>query len=236
MMLAWKQFPVVITAGYIIGFPADTPDSIRRDVEVLKYELPLDVVYFTYLTPLPGSEDHKNCVDQNIWLDPDLNHYDLNHFVTKHPLMSDAQWRGAYCDAWKSFYTFEHMTTILKRMVALGSNKKLTTINRLVWHREFPSLHDIHPLEGGLFRLLRRNERRPGLPRESRISFALYWAQQCVLAPVRMSMTYLVLRVKLRRILRDPNSRSWRDAAIMGGDESVGLDSINIVLRPLGPG
>jgi radical SAM superfamily enzyme YgiQ (UPF0313 family) len=214
MMMAWKKHPVVITAGYIIGFPNDTPESIRRDVEILKNDLPLDVVYFTYLTPLPGSADHKIHIENGRWLSPDLNRYDLNHFVTRHPLMSNEQWEEAYINAWKSFYSFRHMKTILKRMVALGSNKKLTTINRLVWHRDFPKLHNIHPLEGGLFRIIRRKDRRADYPTENRFSFSIYWLQQCLFAPLRMGMTYLLLRLNLWVIFRDSQSRKWRDAAI----------------------
>ena len=45
MFLAWKKHPVVITAGYIIGFPNDTRESILHDVEVIKRELPIDLVY-----------------------------------------------------------------------------------------------------------------------------------------------------------------------------------------------
>ena len=47
-------------AGYIIGFPADTPESLARAMEIIKRELPVDISEFTILTPLPGSEDHKN--------------------------------------------------------------------------------------------------------------------------------------------------------------------------------
>ena len=46
-------------AGYILGFPTDTPESIARDIEIIKKELPVDILEFFYLTPLPGSEDHK---------------------------------------------------------------------------------------------------------------------------------------------------------------------------------
>ncbi len=47
-------------AGYILGFPTDTPETIARDIEIIKKELPIDILEFFYLTPLPGSEDHKN--------------------------------------------------------------------------------------------------------------------------------------------------------------------------------
>jgi len=59
MILAWKKARVITYAGYILGFPADTAKSIREDIEIIKKELPLDILEFFCLTPLPGSEDHK---------------------------------------------------------------------------------------------------------------------------------------------------------------------------------
>src|SRR5271170_692629 len=59
MLLAWKVQGIITLAGYILGFPADTPQTIRRDIEIIKRELPLDGLEFFCLTPLPGSEDHK---------------------------------------------------------------------------------------------------------------------------------------------------------------------------------
>ena len=50
MFLAWKQYPVVITCGYIIGFPNDSYDAVMRDIEILKEELAVDT-----LLPDPGS-------------------------------------------------------------------------------------------------------------------------------------------------------------------------------------
>jgi hypothetical protein len=59
MLLAWKAQGIMTLAGYILGFPADTPETIRRDIAIIKKELPLDAVEFFCLTPLPGSEDHQ---------------------------------------------------------------------------------------------------------------------------------------------------------------------------------
>jgi radical SAM superfamily enzyme YgiQ (UPF0313 family) len=42
--------------GYILGFPTDTPETIARDIEIIKKELPIDIMEFLCLTPLPGSE------------------------------------------------------------------------------------------------------------------------------------------------------------------------------------
>src|SRR5262245_56079547 len=59
MLLAWKNAGAITTAGYILGFPFDTPESIREDIAIIQKELPLDILEFFCLTPLPGSEDHK---------------------------------------------------------------------------------------------------------------------------------------------------------------------------------
>ena len=61
MLLAWKEGRIVTYCGYILGFPGDTRESILHDIEVIKRELPVDLLEFFYLTPLPGSEDHKGC-------------------------------------------------------------------------------------------------------------------------------------------------------------------------------
>jgi radical SAM superfamily enzyme YgiQ (UPF0313 family) len=59
MLLDWKQAGIMTFAGYILGFPNDTPESILHDIDIVKRELPLDLLEFFILTPLPGSEDHK---------------------------------------------------------------------------------------------------------------------------------------------------------------------------------
>ncbi len=43
MLLAWKAQGILTFAGYILGFPADTVETIRRDIAIIQKELPLDV-------------------------------------------------------------------------------------------------------------------------------------------------------------------------------------------------
>ena len=59
MLQKWREHGAITCAGYILGFPGDTKESILRDIEIIKRELPLDILEFFFLTPLPGSEDHK---------------------------------------------------------------------------------------------------------------------------------------------------------------------------------
>ena len=110
MLLAWRRNKVVTYAGYILGFPTDTPESIARDIDIIKKELPIDILEF--LTPLPGSEDHKKLHLSGVPMDPDMNKYDLEHACTAHPKMSKDAWMKAYADAWSHYYTDEHVATV----------------------------------------------------------------------------------------------------------------------------
>ncbi|MGZ5460464.1 MAG: B12-binding domain-containing radical SAM protein, partial [Thermoanaerobaculia bacterium] len=92
MLLAWKQAKVITYCGYILGFPNDTLESILNDVRIIQRELPTDLIEFTCLTPLPGSEDHRKMYEAGLPMDVDLNRYDVNHVTIPHPLMSREEW------------------------------------------------------------------------------------------------------------------------------------------------
>src|SRR6266404_2251974 len=53
MFLAWRAQRVITYAGYILGFPGDTPEQIARDIRTVQQELPVDLLEFFILTPLP---------------------------------------------------------------------------------------------------------------------------------------------------------------------------------------
>jgi hypothetical protein len=170
MLQDWKRAGVITYAGYIIGFPNDTKETIRRDIEIIKRELPIDILEFFILTPLPGSEDHKVLYNKGVWMDPDMNKYDTNHVVTEHPLMSKAELEEAYRDAWLWFFTPQHMETVMRRAAACGVSAGKVMF-MMLWF--FFSIRHarVHPLDGGYFRLRFRKDRRPGVPRETMLRF-----------------------------------------------------------------
>ena len=105
LLLAFKNVGILTFAGYILGFPDDTAEAILHDVEVIKRELPIELLEFFYLTPLPGSEDHQRLHRAGIPMDPDMNKYDLNHRVTGHARMTPQEWDEVYRLAWQRYYT-----------------------------------------------------------------------------------------------------------------------------------
>jgi len=86
VFLAWRTQRVITYAGYILGFPGDTPERIARDIRTVQQQLPVDLLEFFILTPLPGSADHQQLYKNGVWVDPDMNKYELEHVTTGHPV------------------------------------------------------------------------------------------------------------------------------------------------------
>jgi radical SAM superfamily enzyme YgiQ (UPF0313 family) len=170
MLVAWKRAGVVTIAGYILGFPADTPASIRRDIQFVQREIPVDILEFFVLSPAPGSADHKRMYEGGTWIDPDLNKGDAEHVVTSHPRMSKEEWQAIYHEAWRLYYTDAHIETLVRRALACGM-KPVRLVQQIWAYSGIPRYEGLHPLQGGLIRRKRRADRRPGFPRDSALKF-----------------------------------------------------------------
>jgi radical SAM superfamily enzyme YgiQ (UPF0313 family) len=170
LLQAWHRAGVLTYAGYILGFPGDTPENIRRDLKIIQRELPIDILEFFILTPLPGSQDHQRLVRDGAVLDPDMNNYDTQHVTMAHPRMTKAEWEGIYREAWDLYYTDEHVATVLRRARLWGFDAKDMMGKLFAFHA--PVVYErLHPLEGGLIRRKPRRQRRPGLAVEHPLLF-----------------------------------------------------------------
>ena len=213
MLLAWKHAGVLTYCGYILGFPNDTPESILHDIRVIQKELPVDLLEFFYLTPLPGSEDHRNLHVAGAPMDPDMNKYDLNHAVSSHPLMSKTEWEKTYAQAWETYYTTEHIETILKRAMATGTSPGKAVLF-ISWFKGCIGIEGIHPLEGGFLRRKFRRDRRSALPLEPAVLFYPKYLVETLWKQVRWISLYTRLHRMYKRIERDPERQNYMDLAL----------------------
>jgi hypothetical protein len=214
MLQAWHNSGASTWAGYILGFPNDTRDSILRDMEIIKKELPLDVLELFILTPLPGSEDHQALWRQGVWMDGDLNKFDVHHRVTHHPRMSDAEFDRTYREAWGAYYTPEHIETVARRHGALPNGDPMQPAAHMTMFKIMFEAEGIHPLEGGGLRLKYRRDRRPGMPIDGMLQFYLKlvaqtWRKLRVYAPLAWQGWHIG-----RKVRNDPNRYAYRDLAI----------------------
>ena len=213
MLLAWKKVGIVTYCGYILGFPNDTQESILHDIEIIKRELPVDLLEFFYLTPLPGSEDHKKLHTAGIAMDADLNKYDLNHAVTAHPKMSRENWEETYQKAWENYYTDAHIETVLRRAIATGTSPGKTMFF-ITWFKGCIDIEGIHPLEGGFLRRKFRASRRSSLPLENPLLFYPKSLAEVLWKQFRWISLYLRLRLIYRKVRNDPKKLDYMDLAL----------------------
>jgi hypothetical protein len=184
-----------------------------HDIDVIKRELPVDLLEFFYLTPLPGSEDHLKLKRAGAWLDPDLNKYDLNHVCTPHPKMSRAEWDRAYKDAWQRYYTIEHVEMILRRVASTKANAS-NALFLISWFMGSINIERIHPLEGGFLRRRYRRDRRPGFAIEPAWLFYPKHYGSVASRLARWAWLYIKLRRIYLRIKSDPQRYAYTDLAM----------------------
>jgi len=213
MLQAWRSRRAVVYAGYIIGMPGDTPDSIQRDIRTIQEELPVDILHFSILTPLPGSADHKRLYESGAWLDPDLNKYDLEHVTSRHGKMTARQWQDMYDQAWRLYYSWEHVETLLRRARAGGAGTRHVAHAILSYYASYQFEH-MHPMQCGLGRRKVRATRRPGLPQENLLAFHFRRAWDLFSTYVGLGRYYLKLDRIRKGIEQDRHGAEYTDLAL----------------------
>src|SRR5213594_3666610 len=169
MCARYHEVSIACHAGYILGFPTDTPQTIAEDIETLK-GIGLDQVSFFVRTPLPGSEDHIRQYVAGVPMDRDLNNYDSFQPVIDHPLMSRKQWQEAYNRAWRQFYTPRQMTAALRR---ISKNDYWGMFRNFLWYRWSAVVEGVHPMMAGFLRRKHYASRQPSVARMSRTEHIL---------------------------------------------------------------
>jgi len=212
LLQAWHGVGALTLAGYILGFPTDTPASILRDIQIIQRELPVDLLEFFILTPLPGSQDHKEMVARGVELESDMNAYDSAHVTAPHARMSHEEWAGVYRQAWDAYYTPDHVETVIRRAAQWGFDTNKIKWMMLTFHAT-ATIEGVHPLDSGLFRRKYRDDRRPGWPREGRVGFYARYASEIVTKHWRLVRLYLRYEAARRRALAAGSSVSRRDRA-----------------------
>jgi hypothetical protein len=147
-------------------------------------------------------------------MDPDMNKYDLNHRVSHHPTMSDVEWEEAYRLAWDTFYTPEHIATIVRRTCASQVGRPRTTLTTILWFYLMIRYEGVHPLEGGAVRLKFRRDRRSGMPIENPLVFYSRLVREASMKAAGYLSVYLRAKRMLEAALKSPDRWTYSDLAI----------------------
>ncbi len=176
MLQKWRDHGAITYAGYILGFPADTKESILRDIEIIKRELPLDILEFFFLTPLPGSEDHKVLSPRaSGWTPTSTN----TTSTTGSRIIARCRTRSGRRPIARRGRPSTRPSTSARSCAAPAPTRSAgpsTTLSTILWFKLMILYEGVHPLEGGAFRLKSRRDRRASLPLENPLVFyPRYW-------------------------------------------------------------
>ncbi|MEW6364529.1 MAG: radical SAM protein [Acidobacteriota bacterium] len=158
LIAAWHNAGIFTHVGYIVGFPHDTPESVREDVRRLAEEVKVDMASFFILVPLPGSLDHKRMVERGDAMDSDHNKYDSFHETFPHPNFPPGELERTYREAWASFYGPKNMEAVLFRA---HRGTYWDILKNYFWYKN-ALIDGQHPMISGFFRIKDRTDRRPG--------------------------------------------------------------------------
>jgi hypothetical protein len=223
MLQAWHSAKIITYAGYILGFPNDTPQSIARDIKIIQRELPIDLVEFFMLTPLPGSKDHQDLYRRGVEMSSDLNNYDVEHAVTGHPRMTAAEWQSIYDQAWHLYYSPEHIKTLLRRAKASGIRSTRMAFTIFYFYASYAFEH-VHPLQSGVIRRKNRRQRRSTFPRENLVAFFTRRLRD-YLGTYPRGLRFLCRIEALRRAVeREPKGLNYKDLALSAIAEEYGSE------------
>jgi hypothetical protein len=126
--------------------------------------------------------------------------------------------------AWTTYYSWEHVETIMRRAAATGNSvDRVKTF--VLYFRGYHPIEDVHPLEGGVLRLKSRRERRPHLPVEP---VWLFYPRLFVETAIKAAQ-WATLAIRLERLARkvksDPHRLEYNDKALAPStDQTESLD------------
>jgi hypothetical protein len=127
--------------------------------------------------------------------------------------MSKEEWEGAYKEAWRTYYSMDHIDTVLRRAAATG-NSVGKTMFLLNWFWGSIAIEDLHPLEVGFLRRKHRRDRRPGMKLESRWTFYPRHGWNTAAKQARWVGLWLRLWRKYHEIKHNPAALEYRDLAL----------------------
>ncbi len=146
-------------------------------------------------------------------MDPDMNKYDLEHACTAHPLMSKETWEKVYADAWRRYYTDEHVETIMRRAVASGINRT-KVLDSLTMFSSASRIEGVHPLQFGFFRRKIRTQRRYGMPVVNPLVFYPWRLFDAVKVCSQWAKVIWRYRRLMAKVAKDPAARTHFDNAL----------------------
>jgi hypothetical protein len=98
----------------ILGFPPDTEDGVLEHLRRLR-ELAPDVASFYILTPIPGTDQYQDFLEQGLITERNLDRFDGTCVTWRHPHFEPRQWQELLLRCYREFYSGRDMAAKILR-------------------------------------------------------------------------------------------------------------------------
>jgi len=139
----FHEFGIRVHGMFVLGSDEDTVETVR-DTATFAKKNGIDTVQFMILTPLPGSQQYKNMVEEKRLLTNDWGLYDAHHVVYQPKLMSPLELQVESMRAMGSFYSIGQILQRVSKLDLIGVFLK-SYAHRLTrnWRARNKSYYDV---------------------------------------------------------------------------------------------
>lgn len=148
-----RKHHVMAHFSNILGFPTQTRADIDDHVRMLNELAPAHASFYI-LTPIPGTEQYGDFMEQDLITEPNMDRYDTTTLVWKHPHLSARELEDALFSSYARFYT---MGNSIRKLGFIGPGSrgfksKVRMLGAVAYNRMWAMRH-IHPMSGGVGRV-----------------------------------------------------------------------------------
>jgi len=137
----------------IIGFPADTASSIKREIQTLCELSPIQASFYI-LCPIPGTEQYQEFLGDGLIFERNLDRFDGTVLTWNHPELSRQELTSLLFRCYNKFYSLKHTISSLRRQ-SDADGKQFRTLATLTLSSfsRYSSIRRAHPMSGGVKRV-----------------------------------------------------------------------------------
>ena len=148
-----RSYGITTHFSNILGFPGDTESSILNHLRILR-SLEPDFASFYILTPIPGTQQYDEFLEQDLIFEQNLDRFDGTRLTWRHPHLPAAGLHDLLMRCYREFYPlatvplkFARMSWDFRTPVWLLAVLGYSIASRVTIHR------NEHPMAGGIFRI-----------------------------------------------------------------------------------
>lgn len=139
----------------IIGFPADTPATVREHLDVL-CDIDPDAASFYILCPIPGTQQYDEFLDTGLITETNLDRFDATSVTWRHPNLDAAELQELPFFCYRKFYSPRRIArtaveSLRPKEISAGLIASLghpLFVRYAAWNR-------MHPMSGGIWHVRR---------------------------------------------------------------------------------